>query len=339
MLIAVNMEDGPSSSGFEDVYLVNNSVPDINMGEIDLHSNVLNKILQLPLIINAITGGTERAKSINAALARVARKHRIGLAVGSQTIGIENSTVRDSFLITREINPDGLILANVGAMTDAEKAIKAVEMIGADGLQIHFNIPQELAMAEGDRQFKGILSNVADIVNHCPVPVIAKEVGFGLSRESIAKLFHHRVIWFDLGGKGGTNFISIERQRKSQFGWEMEDWGIPTAVCLAEALSLKLPIKIIASGGIRSALDVARALGMGADCCGMAGPFLKILLDEGEKKLDLKINEFFYQIKSIFLMTGAKNIKELQTKPIVILNQTAEWLRVRGVDPALWAQR
>lgn len=127
MLIAVNMEDGPSSSGFEDVYLVNNSVPDINMGEIDLHSNVLNKILQLPLIINAITGGTERAKSINAALARVARKHRIGLAVGSQTIGIENSTVRDSFLITREINPDGLILANVGAMTDAEKAIKAVE--------------------------------------------------------------------------------------------------------------------------------------------------------------------------------------------------------------------
>lgn len=319
--------------------MINNSMPELNLEDIDLSVNFLGKKLEAPLLINALTGGTEQAWSINRDLALLSRKHGLAMAVGSQTIAINVPELRKTFAVARDCNPDGVIIANLGAGSDVEKAMEAVEMISADALQIHFNVPQELAMSEGERKFKGLLENVKQIVQHCPVPVIAKEVGFGLSRETAKKLYGIGVRIFDIGGRGGTSFTFIEDKRDGKFNNEFNDWGIPTAVSLGEIVSLELPVQLIASGGIRTAADAAKAISMGADLVGIAGFFLKILLAQGFAGLDTKISEFKYRLRSAFLMTGSSNSKEIKQKPLVILGETAEWLRARGVDPCTWAIR
>lgn len=336
--MALHTADGPDSSGFEDISLVQDSLPELNMDDIDLGTTFLGKRLQYPVLINAITGGTEEAGDINRKLASLAGKYAIGMAVGSQTIALEDPVQRDSFVVVRDMNPDGLILANVSALGPVQGALQAIDMIQADALQLHLNVPQELAMREGDRNFKGIMDNIKRIVDVSPVPVIAKEVGFGLSRESVEKLHAVGVRIVDNGGKGGTNFLRIEDQREGMFDHCLSDWGISTAASLAEITALKLPVQIIASGGIRKASDLAKAIAMGADLVGISGFFLKILLQEGMTELDQKMNRFFYQCKAVFLMSGAQNCKAMQSKPLVITGRTADWLKVRGIDPRRWGR-
>jgi len=336
--IALTSVDGPSSSGFEDIYFINDSVSELNFEEIELSLDFLHKRLQYPLVINALTGGTNRGRLINENLAILANKYKIAMAVGSQTIALEDPGLRDSFTAVRDINPEGLVFANVGMTVSYERALQAVEMIAADALQVHFNIPQELAMVDGDRNFRGVINNIENIVKHCPVPIIAKEVGFGFSSESIIKLYHAGVRIFDVGGKGGTNFIVIEDKRDGLFDGELDDWGIPSAVSLAEAVSCSLPIQTIASGGIRTACDVAKALSMGSDLVGMAGPLLRSMLEHGVNDLDKKLETLIYRLKSVFIMTGAKNIREIRQKPLIIIKETADWLRVRGIEPEKWSR-
>lgn len=318
---------------------MHNSIPELDMDEIDLSCCFLEKKLNLPVILNAITGGTERAKEINRDLAYIARKYNLAMAVGSQTISIDEPQLKSTFSVVREINPEGIIVANVGANRSIQDVLKAVEMIKADAVQLHFNVPQELAMPEGDRCFKGIIENVAYIIENCPVPVIAKEVGFGFSKESASLLYQAGVRIIDIGGMGGTNFIVIEDKRGGLFNRELDSWGISTACSLSEVLSLDLPITVIASGGIRTAADTAKALAMGADLVGIAGSFLKILLYKGAEELDQKIEEMIYRLKSVFLMTGSRNIDEIRQKPVLITGKTGEWLKLRGIDPSYWSQR
>lgn len=338
LLLAQHLPDGPGSSGLENIRLINDSVPELDLEEIDLGYIFLGKKLKFPLLINAITGGTEQASQINQALSILAARQQIAMAVGSQTIAIENPGLKYTFALAREANPDGIILANISAASGVKEALEAVEMIQADGLQLHFNIPQELAMPEGERSFKGILKRVKKIKENCPVPIIAKEVGFGFSRESIERIYQTGISIFDIGGQGGTNFVSIEDKRRGMFGNELDGWGIPTAVSLIEALSLELPVKIIASGGVRSALDAAKALALGADLVGMAGSLLKILLNHGPEELEREIEAFFYRLKAVFLMTGARNLEEIKEKPLIILNETAQWIESRGIDNK-WSRR
>jgi isopentenyl-diphosphate delta-isomerase len=309
------------------------------MDEIDLSQHFLGKELRYPLLVNALTGGTDQARRINQALAYISRKHGLAMALGSQTIALEDQGLRETFSIVREINPGGLLMANLAASASLEKVLSAVEMISADAVQLHFNVPQELAMYEGDRNFKGVLKNIENIACHCPVPLIAKEVGFGFSREAVKMLFDSGVKIFDNGGKGGTNFIVIEDQRDGNFNHELYDWGIPTAISLAEIISLKLPIGVIASGGIRTATDAAKAIAMGAECVGMAAPFLKILLDGGIEELDKMVSSFLYRLRAVFLMTASRNIKEMQKQPLIIVKETAEWLRAREIDPHFCSKR
>lgn len=299
----------------------------------------IGKELRYPLLVNALTGGTDQARRINQALAYISRKHGLAMALGSQTIALEDPGLKETFSIVRDINPGGILMANLAANASLEKVLAAVEMISADAVQLHFNIPQELAMYEGDRNFKGLIENVKDIVNHCPVPVIAKEVGFGFSREAVKRLFDSGIKIFDNGGQGGTNFIVIEDQRDGKFDHELYDWGIPTATSLAEIVSLELPVRIIASGGIRTATDAAKAISMGAEFVGMAGPFLKVLLDGGIEELDKRVSSFLYRLRAVFLMTGSRNIEEMQKQPVIIVKETAEWLRARGIDPHFWSKR
>lgn len=318
---------------------MHNSVPELDMKEIDLSCDFLGKNLKLPIILNAITGGTPKAEKINYDLAYIAKKYGMAMAVGSQTISLDDPQLKTTFSVVREIDSQGLIIANIGANRSFEDALAAVEMIKADALQLHFNVPQELAMREGDRSFKGIIENVARITESCPVPVIAKEVGFGFSRESALLLYEAGVEIIDIGGMGGTNFIVIEDKRGGMFKGELNTWGIPTAWSLAEVLSLNLPLTVIASGGIRTALDTAKALAVGADLVGIAGSFLKVLLREGSEELDKMVEDMIYRLKAVFLMTGAQNIDEIRKKPVIITGRTGEWLRLRGINPEYWARR
>lgn len=310
----------------------------MSIDEIDLSCSFGSKKLDFPIIVNAITGGTAKAAEINRIFAQTAKKYNLAMAVGSQAIAIDEPDLINTFNIVRKENPEGVILANIGANRNITDVLKAIEMIQADAIQLHFNIPQELAMREGDRDFRGIVRNVEKIIENSPVPVIAKEVGFGFSKEAVQTLFAAGVRYFDIGGKGGTNFIAIEDKRRGMFGGEFNAWGIPTAWSLGEVLSLKLPITVIASGGIRSTLDTAKALAMGADFVGIAGSFLKIVLNQGQQKLEQSINDLIYRLKAAFLMSGARNIAEIQQKPVVILGETAQYLRTRNIDPALWAR-
>lgn len=309
------------------------------MQNIDLSTVFLNKRLQYPLVINAITGGTEQAGYINAILARTARRFGLAMAVGSQRVACDHPELRDSFSVVRQEDPKGIIIANLSAGCDPDMAEEAVEMIQADALQLHFNIPQELAMPEGDRNFAGLAENAARVTARLKIPVIAKEVGFGFSREAAEVLFQAGIKHFDVGGKGGTNFVAIENRRQGLLGNEYDNWGIPTAISLAELEYARLPVTLIASGGIRTAPDTVKALAMGADLVGIAGPLLKVLLAEGEEGLAKYMDQYFYRLKAGFLMAGARTVAELQQKPVIILNQTAAWLRARGIDPDYWSQR
>jgi isopentenyl-diphosphate delta-isomerase len=337
---SLNLGDGPASSGLEDLYLLHQAAPELNLAEVDLTVQFAGKTLAAPLLINALTGGNQRILPINQGLARVARECGIAMAVGSQTVALEDPAAEESFRIVREVNPAGVILANVGALTCPDWAMKAVEMIRADALQVHLNVAQELAMVEGDREFRGILTNLKLLAEQSPVPVMVKEVGFGLSRETVARLADTGIDWVDLGGQGGTNFIAIESQRGNPlFSPSLEAWGIPTAVSLLETVDLKLPLGIVASGGVRTALDAAKVLAVGADLAGIAGPALRILVQESAEALQLFFQQLLYELRCIYLMMGARNRSELRQKPVVILGKTREWLAERGIDATCYAQR
>ncbi len=339
MRLAVELPTGPGSTGFEDIFLVHNAVPELNMDDIDLSTVVLGHRLAAPLLVNAMTGGIFAAREINEILARLAAEFGLGIAVGSQLIGLKEEACLESFRVVRKVNPNGLVLANVSASTDVSLALQAVDMIEADGLQVHLNVPQELAMAEGDRKFKGILDNIGELVVRLPVPVIAKEVGFGLSREAAEKLMEAGVKCLDIGGQGGTNFVAIENRRGGLFDEEMALWGIPTAVSLIEVLSLNRDVTIIASGGLYSPLQAAKALGIGADLVGMAGILLKVLQRNGKEALRHWMETYLYRLKAIFLMTGSKNIKDIRNCPAVITGRTGQWLQARGIDVNRWSQK
>lgn len=319
--------------------MIHNSIPEVDLDKIDTRVNFLGQELSFPLIINAMTGGIDEALVFNRDISELGARFNIGIAVGSQTIALENKQLVQSFKIVRKMNQTGLILANVAANADPRMAVRATEMIEANGLQLHLNVPQELAMREGDRKFKGLLDNIAEIVRLSPVPVIAKEVGFGMSRETAQQLFDAGVRFFDVGGRGGTNFIAIEQARSGVLDDDFQPWGIPTAVSVAELASLYLPIVVVASGGIRGGLTAAKALALGADLVGVAGQFLKTWTDQGSSALDEEIRRFQYHLKSAMLMTGASDLAALRRKPLVIGGETAHWLTARGIDIARWARR
>lgn len=335
MALAVTTPDGPFSSGFDSVYLMPDALPELAWQDIDLRTQFLGKWLDCPLLINALTGGTEASARINRTLASMASRFGMGMAVGSMTIALEDPSTIESFAGVREVNRDGVIIANCSAYLNADQVCRLVDMVAADGLQLHFNVAQELAMAEGDRDFRGAVENVARIIDDCPVPVIAKEVGFGFTREAAQKLFQAGIRIIDNGGSGGTNFVAIESQRGGNFDRDMFGWGIPTVASLAEIVSLQLPLQIIATGGVRSALDVAKAIAMGADLAGMTGWFVQRM--QPCHDLAQQISSLLYQLKAVFLMCGAHDCASMQTKPLVILGPTAEWLRARGIDPASWS--
>ncbi len=337
--ISIIRKQRPKQADFSDIHFIHNCLPEIDLNEVSIGTSFLGKMHRSPLYINAVTGGTACAEEINAGLAWAARQWGLPMAVGSQLAALDYPPSASSFRVVRRVNPNGEIWANLGWYASLEQACRAIEMIQADALQIHLNIPQELAMREGDTCFRGILQRIAEIVPRVGVPVIVKEVGFGISFEQARRLNEAGIAAIDVGGRGGTNFLKIEHCRQSRRVFpELMAWGIPSAISLIETLGASAGnVDIFAAGGMASALNMAKALALGARGVGLAAWPVYILLKRGREALQKKIGKLEQDLRKIMLMVGAAGISELQQVPLVITGFTAEWLRERGINPGFRA--
>jgi isopentenyl-diphosphate Delta-isomerase len=339
LLIAARSK--PERADFTEISFVHDCLPELDLGQISLETEYLGRTHRSPLFINAITGGTSLTLAINASLAAVAAQLSLPMAVGSQLVALESPACRDSFTVVRKVNPHGQIWANIGSYATVEMALQAIEMIRADALQIHLNVAQELAMNEGECSFAGALERIKEISKKAGVPVIVKEVGFGMAAEAVAKLAAAGVSALEIGGRGGTDFLKIETSRRGHRRRKhLRTWGIPSAISLIETLKTAGDqTEVLAGGGIWDATDLAKALALGARSVGMAGLPLYYLMRKGRDALVRKFEFIEKDLKAVMLKVGAGSIGQLAEKPLVISGYTAEWLEKRGLNPGYYARR
>ncbi len=333
--------EGPNlHSHFDDLTFVHQSLPNIGWKDVNLQVIMPNLVLKSPLYINAMTGGSERTGKINGNLAKIAKATGMAMAVGSQHSGLRNQSLADTYRIVRRNNPDGIIFANVGADIPLDLALRAIDMLEANALQIHLNAPQELIMPEGERDFTDWLPQLEKIIKKVNIPVIVKEVGFGMSRTTLRMLKEIGVQYVDVSGRGGTNFIGIENRRREKQEYDyLSGWGQTTPISLLEAQTYINNMEIFASGGIRNPLDAVKCLSLGAKAIGLASPILRVLEREGLEEAIEELNHWHDQLKTIFTMLGARNIEDLCTCPLIITGEVREWCEVRGIDVAAIGRR
>ncbi|MBP1155242.1 type 2 isopentenyl-diphosphate Delta-isomerase [Paenibacillus sp. PvR098] len=329
--------------GFRDVKLIHNCLPGISSDQISLETAIGELNLSSPIVINAMTGGAHETEEINRELAVAARETGLAMAVGSQMSAIKNPEVESSYRIVRNVNPRGVVFGNLGSEATLEQALRAVDMLQADALQIHLNVMQELIMPEGDRDFNGMLDRVQTIVERVGVPVMVKEVGFGMVKESAEALFRCGVRIIDVGGAGGTNFAAIENARRNVPMEWLNDWGCKTTTSLLEVLEAKKhnhgAVFIVATGGISRAFDICKALTLGASAVGMAGSLLKVLREHGTEALTTHILSLHEELRLLMTAMGAKRVERLREMPVVITGETAEWCAARGIELGSYAIR
>jgi isopentenyl-diphosphate delta-isomerase len=324
-----------TENGFADITILHDCLSGHALSDICLATNLLDIRLEHPIVIDALTGGDGKVLEVNRALAQAAKACGCALAVGSQYAAIKNPAVRSSYEIVRKENPDGTIFANVGAYASPSEAQEAVDMLSAQALEIHLNIAQELFMAEGDRAFGGYLGNIEKIAALLTVPVIVKETGCGISMEAAVRLLGAGVKIINVAGAGGSNFVAIEAARaKKTLDGDLLGWGINAAVSTLEVAHITDGrAAIIVSGGIRTALDIVKALACGGCAVGIAGLFLKILLEQGVDALCAKIKELLDECKKLLLLAGCRSIGELWRKPLIVTGFARQWIDARGIDP------
>jgi isopentenyl-diphosphate delta-isomerase len=331
-------------TGFKDIHLLHRALPEIDLDEVDTTTKFFGKKLNAPLIISAITGGTNEGKDLNNILATVAEKMGIGIGVGSQRIAIEKPETEYTFKIVREKAPNALIFANIGCPQlslgwGIKEAKKAVEMIKGDALSIHMNPLQEAVQVNGDTNYSGILEKISELSKGIKQPLIMKETGSGISYEDAMKIEKAGAKGLEISGVGGTSWSAVEyhiakqvkRSKQEYLGKALWNWGIPTAISVVETRK-RTKLKIIASGGIRTGTEIAKSIVLGADAVGVAKPFLKKAI-EGEDALEEFINHLIQELKVIMFLVGAKNISELSKAPAIIMGKTREWLSIRGLNP------
>ncbi|MDG5787617.1 type 2 isopentenyl-diphosphate Delta-isomerase [Evansella sp. AB-P1] len=326
-------------TGFDDIRFIHQSLPDTNVSDVSLDSSIGELRFSSPVFINAMTGGGgKETENINSKLSEIANSLDIPMAVGSQMAAIKDNNELKSYEVVRK-NHNGLLFANIGSEATVDEAKRVVDIIEANALQIHLNVIQELVMPEGDREFKGALERIGAICEQIQVPVIVKEVGFGMSKETVWKLSNVGASAVDIGGYGGTNFSKIENRRRNQPYSFFNDWGIPTAVSIVEAKHSNAKIPIIASGGIQNALDIAKSISLGASATGIAGAILKLVIEEGVSNTVLYIQNILKELTLIMTAIGAQSISKLQETPILIQGSTKEWLSQRNVQIENYANR
>lgn len=326
------------STGFEDIELIHKALPEVNKEEIDIGIEFFGKKMNAPLIISAITGGHPAAYKINKELAKAADKMNVGMGVGSQRAAVENPDLITTYSVVRENAPKAFIIGNIGA-PQIKFAQQVSGMIGADALAIHLNTLQEAIQPEGDIDARGYISSIEKAADRINIPIIAKETGAGIPKESALALEQAGVSAIDIAGSGGTSWAAVEayRTKNSYMGNLYWDWGIPTAASTVEVCE-SVNIPVISSGGIRNGLEAAKALALGAEAVGMALPLLKDAYI-GYEAVIKTIKEFNDSLKVAMFLVGASNIKELRRSKLLIGGRTGEWLRERGIDTRKYAQR
>ena len=325
---------------FQKMRFVHHSLPEIAVADISLETKLAGFTMAQPFYINGMTGGSEKTKSINADLAAVAKLTGLAMASGSVSAALKDPSVSDSFAIIRKVNPNGLVFANIGAHHSLENAKRAVAVLEADALQIHINAPQEMIMPEGDRDFTMWLRQIEEITAHVGVPVIVKEVGFGMSRETIRQLIAVGVRTIDVSGKGGTNFAAIENARRTHIAYDdLENWGQSTLISLLEAQAFQQKAEIIASGGIKNPFDIVKALSLGAKAVGLSGQFLHMVLEDGPVKTAETVAAWKEQITTIMAMLGKTSVADLQQTDVIFQRDIIDWCDMRGLDYRHYANR
>jgi isopentenyl-diphosphate delta-isomerase len=322
----------------EQVRFVHDALPDLDAGALDTSCTLLGKPLKAPLVIAAMTGGTDQAARINRELASIAEEHGFGFGLGSQRamhVRTDEST-KGSYSV-REVAPNALVLGNLGVVQARQMTLSQIEAlvraIEADALCIHLNPAMELVQPEGDRDFRGGLETIAAAVRELPFPVIVKETGCGLSRRVGERLVGAGVRHVDTSGAGGTSWVAVETKRAEAvadhaaraLGEALWDWGIPTAASIGMLAPLGFET-IIATGGVSSGLDVARAIALGASAAGIARPVLKALTAGGRAGAVAFLEGVLTELRAIMLLTGSPDLAALRTSPRLIGAELRLWL-------------
>ncbi len=316
----LEMRQRPYNSSLNGVRLLHNALPESRVADVDLTVHDKNFPFTTPFYIEAMTGGSQKTGRINAKLAEVAKETGLAMAVGSQSVALKDTEAIATFTIARDINPDGFMIANIGAGHPVQHAQTVVDMIGANALEVHVNAAQEIVMAEGDREFMW-LDNLADIVAKVAVPVIVKEVGFGMRQETIATLHAIGVRYVNIGGRSGTNFARIEDRRNRTDDHQhayLYDWGQTTAESLLEARALTEKPTIFATGGIQTPLDVVKAQVLGAKAVGVAGHFLHTVMNEDTSGLITEVTRWQNHLAKIYALLGVRSQAELLQVPYLL---------------------
>jgi isopentenyl-diphosphate Delta-isomerase len=321
--IRINLEENVSSgltTGLERYRFEHRALPEIDLEQVELGQTLFNRRVAAPLLISSMTGGTPEAGRINRTLAEAAQEKRIAMGLGSQRAALEHPELADTFQV-RSIAPDILLLANLGAVqlnygVSIEDCQRAVDMIEADALILHFNALQEAVQPEGDTRFSGLLQKVEQVCRALPVPVIAKEVGWGFSETDARRLAEAGVAAIDVAGAGGTSWSQVEMHRaetesQRRLAAAFIEWGIPTTEAILNVRRAAPDLPVIASGGLRTGLDIAKCLALGASLGGMAGPYLKAAARSVEDTA-LVISELQREIQVALFATGAASLEAVR---------------------------
>ncbi|GAB2513054.1 type 2 isopentenyl-diphosphate Delta-isomerase [Paramicrobacterium agarici] len=327
---------------FDDVRFVHHAIGAADLDTVSLSTRVGVAEWPLPLYINGMTGGSESTAIINRDLGVVARETGVPIATGSMSPVFKDASTSPGFRVIRDENPDGIVLANLSANASVEQALEAVRIMRADGLQIHINSVQEIVMPEGDRAFSHWPENIARIADALDVPVVVKEVGFGMTGATVARLASLGVGVVDVSGRGGTNFAAIENSRRTGSDFSiLSEWGQSAVASLLDARDAAEDgnVSLLASGGVRTPLDAVRALALGASAVGVAGGFLRILRDDGIDALIAEIIRWTEQIRSITALLGKTTTSELTTSDVVIQGGVRDYCLARDIDISGYARR
>jgi isopentenyl-diphosphate delta-isomerase len=326
--IRINLEQDVSSAittGLETYRFVHEAVPNLNLAEIDLGQVIFGKRIAAPILVSSMTGGTTEAARINQLLAEAAQSYGIAMGLGSQRAGIERPELAGTFQV-RKVAPDILLFANLGAVQlnyqyTVDHCRRAVDMIGADGLILHLNPLQEALQPEGDTHFAGLLKKIELVCKTVGVPVIAKEVGWGISETTAKRLADCGVSAIDVAGAGGTSWSQVEMYRihdahLARVAGAFRGWGIPTAESILQVRKGAPGLLTFASGGLKDGIDIAKCISLGARLGGMAGYFLKAAAQSLEAAVQA-IEEIRREILICMFVTGSANLDQLQTAKIV----------------------
>ncbi len=339
--LRINLEEevrSGLSNGLERFRFLHQALPELDLEQVDLRLELFQRPLKAPLLISSMTGGTPEAQRINHNLARAAEQCGVAMGVGSQRAALEQPELAATFQV-RHLAPHILLFANLGAVQlnygyGVDECRRAVEMIEADGLILHLNPLQEALQAEGETRFGGLLRRIERVCHALPVPVIAKEVGWGISGRVARWLAEAGVAAIDVAGAGGTSWSQVEMhrapdERRARLAALFVDWGIPTAEALIQVRQAVPEMTLFASGGLRNGIEVAKCLALGATLAGIAGPFLKAAARSAEEAV-AAITEIRHQLQVCMFAVGAADLAQLRQTPLIATQPSTEHIFIAG---------